>query len=443
VDTPAPGSVDDATRPDSHFHVLDPSLTPQPPVGANLGQALLHLLSQMLESQYPAHPRFGTEVKLGVLRKVQAEVERAAQTEDGRVLIDKALRPLMQQIAVPLRLGNMGEDHFALTREWYDHCSRQVQGPITVAKLRAAMDQPKPMGLPVQAQNLVILLYADQANRSFHLHGGPYPPKLEDMPDDLELREQALPSAADWEQAIHRASKVFGLAVSPLRNAGNVSTLADKLGALARAELETCQVLTDRLAALCSDWGISQDDSARLRSAVAVLTLLGGLVAESDPKRRVEYLATASLPEPLDALGTSRCKAPDVRSGIEATKWELFAAVAGIGDERKSAADDLVARLAEALRHDEFALALKPRLAVLEGKAIALLAPGKQVPKTGLGAGKVQPEDGAAVIDSGDDRGLSGAGAKDVVAALLERLSSEPDLKLDLAWTLYKDGPGA
>jgi len=378
VDTPAPGSVDDATRPDSHFHVLDPSLTPQPPVGANLGQALLHLLSQMLESQYPAHPRFGTEVKLGVLRKVQAEVERAAQTEDGRVLIDKALRPLMQQIAVPLRLGNMGEDHFALTREWYDHCSRQVQGPITVAKLRAAMDQPKPMGLPVQAQNLVILLYADQANRSFHLHGGPYPPKLEDMPDDLELREQALPSAADWEQAIHRASKVFGLAVSPLRNAGNVSTLADKLGALARAELETCQVLTDRLAALCSDWGISQDDSARLRSAVAVLTLLGGLVAESDPKRRVELLATASLPEPLDALGTSRCKAPDVRSGIEATKWELFAAVAGIGDERKSAADDLVARLAEALRHDEFALALKPRLAVLEGKAIALLAPGKR-----------------------------------------------------------------
>jgi hypothetical protein len=443
VDTPAPGSVDDATRPDSHFHVLDPSLTPQPPVGANLGQALLHLLSQMLESQYPAHPRFGTEVKLGVLRKVQAEVERAAQTEDGRVLIDKALRPLMQQIAVPLRLGNMGEDHFALTREWYDHCSRQVQGPITVAKLRAAMDQPKPMGLPVQAQNLVILLYADQANRSFHLHGGPYPPKLEDMPDDLELREQALPSAADWEQAIHRASKVFGLAVSPLRNAGNVSTLADKLGALARAELETCQVLADRLAALCSDWGISQDDSARLRSAVAVLTLLGGLVAESDPKRRVEYLATASLPEPLDALGTSRCKAPDVRSGIEATKWELFAAVAGIGDERKSAADDLVARLAEALRHDEFALALKPRLAVLEGKAIALLAPGKQVPKTGPGAGKVQPEDGAAVIGSGDDRGLSGAGAKDVVAALLERLSSEPDLKLDLAWTLYKDGPGA
>jgi len=78
------------------------------------------------------------------------------------------------------------------------------------------------------------------------------------------------------------------------------------------------------------------------------------------------------------AEGASRCKAPDVRSGIEATKWELFAAVAGIGDERKSAADDLVARLAEALRHDEFALALKPRLAVLEGKAIALLAPGKR-----------------------------------------------------------------
>ena len=65
VDTPAPGSVDEANRPDAHFHSLDPSFTPQPPVGASLAQALGHLLSQVLESQYPAHPRFGTEIRLG------------------------------------------------------------------------------------------------------------------------------------------------------------------------------------------------------------------------------------------------------------------------------------------------------------------------------------------------------------------------------------------
>ena len=254
--------MDESCSPDTHFHSLDPSFTPQPPVGANLEKALEHLLSQMLESQYPAHPRFGTEIKLSVLRKVLAEVERAAQVPDGRIAVDKPLRPVMLQIAVPLKLGDMGETHFALGRDWYSHFGRQVEGQITVAKLRAAIDEPSPMGLPAHAQNLVILVYADQANRSFFLHGGPYQPKLEDLPDELELREQALPSQEDWDEAITRAGKIFGISVSPLRNASNLSDLATKLkdaagggGALPDRQRQVGRALSglaDRYSVLCA-----------------------------------------------------------------------------------------------------------------------------------------------------------------------------------------------
>ena len=441
VDSPVPGSVDEACSPDTHYHSLDPSFTPQAPVGANLQQALHHLLSQMLESQFPAHPRFGVEeIKIGLLRKVQAEVERAAQAPDGRIAVDRALRHLMSQIAVPLKLGEMGETHFALGRHWYSHFGKQVQGQITVARLRAALDDPTPMGLPSHAQNLVILVYADQANRSFYLHGGPYQPKLEDLPDELELREQALPSQTDWDLAIQRAGKVFGITVSPLRNATNVSDLAAKLKEAAGKAVEGCQVVKDRLDGLCGDWGLDAVACPRCRTADAVLTLVRELGADEDPKRRVELLAQAGVQTSLDAMGTSFTKATVVRTAIDGTKWALFEGVAALVDERKPAADGIVTQLKEALTHDEYAIALQSRLAKLEGDAIRLLTP-KPAPtsKPGQQPGQTTPTQGRKIVKSDSKVGLSATDGAALLAGLQTSLAADPALKVDLTWTLYKE----
>ena len=447
VDTPAEGSVDPSCTPDAHFHSLDPSFTPQPPVGADLGQALAHLLSQMLESQYAAHPVFGAEVKLGVLRKVQAEVERAAQAPDGRVAIDPALRPHMRQIAVPLRLGAMGETHFAISRDWYSHFAKQVQGTVTVAKLRAAFDEPSPMGLQAQAQNLVILLYADQANRSFYLHGGPYRPRLEDMPDELELREQALPSQADWEAAILRAGKVFGIAASPLHNASNLSALGAELQAVAGKALEPCQWVRDTLEGLCADWSLDASSSARFQTANAVFVLLQGLLAVEDAKARVEVLAHAVIATSLEAMGTSFSKAGSVRGALADTKWTLMEAIAALADEREAAAQGIIGQLREALSHDEYAIALQPRLAKLEGDAIRLLTPKTSPGSTGTsgttgttGSGGTSRE--RAVIQTSEQTGLAEAQARELLTGILSQLAEHPGLKLDLHWTLYKEGAG-
>ena len=134
VDNPLPGSVDESHSPAAHFQSLDPSLTPQPPVGANLLQAFEHLLAQMLEVQYPNHPAFGTELKTNALRKIQEEVARAAQDPDGRIGVEKPLRPLMNQIAVPLKLGEMGETHFVLGRHWYTHWHRGFRLPSATSR---------------------------------------------------------------------------------------------------------------------------------------------------------------------------------------------------------------------------------------------------------------------------------------------------------------------
>ena len=105
-----PGSLDTTHELELHerFVSLWPGFEPQPPVAANLGGAMEHLLSQALEHEFPAAPYFEAEIKTSHLKKVYEQVRAATQTDDGRVAIDKPLRPLLRQIANPLHLGEMG-----------------------------------------------------------------------------------------------------------------------------------------------------------------------------------------------------------------------------------------------------------------------------------------------------------------------------------------------
>ena len=64
------------------------------------------LLDQLYSHQYPAHPKFDTEVKIAALKKVWPEIEQSVEAADGRVLVqDKAIRQLIRSIANPVKLG--------------------------------------------------------------------------------------------------------------------------------------------------------------------------------------------------------------------------------------------------------------------------------------------------------------------------------------------------
>ena len=116
------------------------------PVAVNLKEALDHLLSQALAWQYPRHPDFERDVKRGELKKVVDLVRDASRDPNGRVYVeDKKVRPIMRQIAYPLGLGTMGEDHFVRSYEWRDHFNRKIAETDTknpsVRDLRAWMEE--------------------------------------------------------------------------------------------------------------------------------------------------------------------------------------------------------------------------------------------------------------------------------------------------------------
>src|SRR5690606_18916723 len=98
-----------------------------------------------------------------------------------------------------------------------------------------------------EIEHLLILVYADQTNRSFVRYGGNYSPALDDLPNDLELIEQQLPDIKDWETAVHRVSEVFGHAISRLLNASNLATLASRVKQSVAEFKSDCDSLPDRL----------------------------------------------------------------------------------------------------------------------------------------------------------------------------------------------------
>ena len=443
----APGSVDESHAPADCFRSLDPAFDPRPPARANLRDAFQNLLESMCASQYPAHPDFGTAVKPAVLRRVYEQASRALQEPEGRAAIDKPLRPLMTQVAVPLQLGQMGETHFVPGRHWFNRFDR-LDRPLTVAKLGEAMDSPRRMGLPAAARNLVILLYADQANLAFRRHGVPCTPTLDDLSDDLELCEEELPTAAAWDAARKCAAEVFGITAAPFRNASNASALAARLDEAA-AEAGACDALVDELASLGAKYEIEEDAARRLRTARAARSLVRAFDG-ADTGTRIERLAREEAAgTSLKAMGVSFGQAADVVDALQRTKWPLFDSITDPADPRSEDATRLRRELSEALAADEYAVGLAARLSDLEEQAVELLAapafrPEPVDPGTGPGPGPYPPppppprvrED--PVIEEGSYPGLNREGLRKAAKKLEERLAKEPAGRLEIIWRLRR-----
>ena len=271
-----------------HFASLLPGFTPQPPVAADLAGAMQHLLSQALEHEFPAAPHFETEVKSGVLKKVYELILPATETPDGRVLIESTQRPLLRKIANPLLLGDMGPDatYFVLGQHWKTHFARKATetgSPMDVRHLRDWINDPRPMGLPPEAQNLVILLFAAQTNRTFYRHGGPDDQvTLQRLPDDCELRTVNLPAADVWDAAVKRAGSIFGVAGQRLLSAGNVSTLSADVKKIADQARRSCDTYRQKLHERIACMGLAPEGADRMKTALATQKLVG-LVSAAEP----------------------------------------------------------------------------------------------------------------------------------------------------------------
>jgi hypothetical protein len=283
------------------------------------------------------------------------------------------------------------------------------------------------MGLPREVQNLVILVFADQTNRSFFLHGGPVPGSLQSLPDEVELREQRLPDRADWDAAVNRASALLGVTASPLLSAANVVKLVEDVKGQVVAIRLGCERLCHALRDAMPWFGISAESAPRMRTATAGLAFVEG-VASSRPEDVVRVVARARVETSEAAMGSSLKRATELCKRLETTRWELLEAVAKLTDARAAAATAIRERVADALSKDEYAVALGPELDRAESEAVRLLTQTPPPP----------PPPGRRVVEKRERRALSAAEGAPVFRHLEEVLGREAALRLDLEWEIYK-----
>jgi len=451
LDAVAQGSIDTThdLELNEHYKSLLPGFTAQPPVAANLAGAMQHLLSQALEHEFPAAPHFEAEVKSNNLKKVYEEIAPATQVADGRLAIDKTRRPLVRQIAGPLMLGEMGVDatHFVLGQHWKNHFGRKTAetgSGMSVGQLRKWMDDPSAMGLPKDAQNLVILIFAAQTSHTLYLHGAAYDATLSTLNDACELRKDKLPEPPDWEAALERAGSIFGLTGLKLLSAGNVSTLSIDCKKKANESRRACQSYAQGLKQRMTEIGMTPDSTDRLKTANASQILVDKL-SVADAGAIVKSLATATIETSEQAMGECIGKAAELEGNLDTAGWQTFELIRKLPEEHRATSQSILTELQQTLASDEHVTELAPALKSAQAQAMRLLEKLVEVSPTPPNAPpKVEPPEKKEKRIVGQDakQDLSLPEAKDVLADLDSQTKPGQSVRVNVSWVIEEGGEG-
>jgi len=450
---------------------LEPSFTPQLPVGATLRQAFHNLVDQMLRTQFPAHPDLdvagtGVAVRPRDLIVVLEEVRRAAQVPDGRIEVESSKRAVLRRIANPLRLGEMHEVPFVLGRHWEQHFLRKaseegVTEHIPVARLRAWTDDPQVMGLPREVQNLLVAVFAAQTDRTFYRHGAVAGDVALDVTDDLELRQPVLPTEEQWRLARERAQPVFGVPVAALRSAANAAQVARATRTEAARHRDAAAQLVATLTQHADDLGSEGVRAGRLRTAEAALVLVDALRSDDD-LTVISALAAAELPVAEPVIGRSLSSAQAVAAAVATTNWTLLRGLSRLTDTRRPQAEVVLADLHRAAAYDEHAEPLAPELERAVRRASELLTVAPATPTTTTIAHQPDPTpaagpdhqptaptaattaatpgaDGAG--GAGGTRRVRGSAAESARSELDAFLADHADDLVEVAWRVVQPGP--
>ena len=344
---------------------LQPGFTPQPPVGATLGQAMTNVIYQMFDHQYPEHPRFDptdAEVTARMLAVAAEHVVLAAE-RGGRVdPVDPAKRAALRRVVNPLRCGAAFENHYvcdASTFVWGNEFARLAArdglgGQVPVTAIRGWL---APYGLTTAVANLLIFSWAVLEDKEFALHGTvARVERLDNIRDEYVLRDPVLPEAGVWEVAHARAASVFGESVSGALKAANVHRLAVGVRERAKALSRDVEELVGQLRAHEEVLGLggagagggvggggvagatagggagaaAGGTAPRLQDALLardLVTALAGRDDEANDLDLVAVLAQAALPAESEAVVRSMSTARAVASELKGASWAVIEAV--------------------------------------------------------------------------------------------------------------------
>ena len=457
----SPNSLDPSRTLELHerFISLGLGLELKPPVAANLKAAMEHLLDQALSHEFPGAPSFEADVnRINNLEKVYQVVGEAARAPDGRALIDKMLRSLVRQVANPLMLGEMGQDatHFILGQHWKNHFIRksaEAGGTVSVKQLRDWIDLPKPMGLPKEVQNLVILTYAEQTSRTFYRQTIPVDVTLKDLPNECELRDQKLPDEIHWQRAVQLTDRIFKLNLSSLLKPSNVTDLETKVKDKATEALSACQQYAQSLRDRLSQLNLTMDCD-RLQTAVATLTLTEQ-IATTKSEDIVSILATAEIATTESAMADCLAKAATLHIALESESWDIFESIRTLSDERQVKAAAIHQSVQTALSSDEHVLPLSAELKAARSKAVRLLTqPSSQPSKPPTTpdptpSGPILPAKSLVIsppaitqtsVLNGSQENLDLAAAQALLSKLQQKLEKGNDIRFNISWSIEPKG---
>lgn len=432
-------------EPVEHFQSLDPALSLKPPVATDLKGALYKLLDQALASQFPAHPLFADDAKFGraALTRVFESFEKATQESQGRLEIPKEQRKELTLIANPLKIATMYETHLVVNDHWKDHFLKEEAanpGTTTVAKVRGWIDQPVPMGLPKELQNLIILAFGTQTSRTFRRYNGPYPAAgVDNLPDELELYEQPLPHRSEWETATLRLQKLFGEMFSPLVTASNVS----RFGANVKEQVKAYRFDCDRLLLTLKQYRdalFPATESERLRTAQEAVKLLDVLSTASEPADAVKALASFRSPSTDEAIARSIKSAPAVLEAATDNRLQILKPLRVISDQRRDSAETTLEQLRLTYDRDEYVDAIGPVLKASVDRATTILAQSVQPhsPDPGPAPTPGQDSSGARILRSGTKVFTKAEGIKEIERELTEVQKASPGARLRVTWEIYE-----
>ncbi|RKN15240.1 phage resistance protein [Micromonospora musae] len=446
---------------DDHLQSLTRALEPKLPMGAAFNDALRSLGDQMLTQQYPAHPDFdpdrkGEPVRPADVKVVLEYVRRAVESPEGRVEVDRAHRQTMRRIANPLQLGTMHEAAFVIDGQWTQHFHRKaaaegITGELRVADLLRWIDDPSPRGLESIVAQLVVAIFAEQADRAFYLHGSEIVPAPEPGKISLDhtLREERLPSEDDWEAARTRAAAIFGFQPINLRRGRLVAMFGRDLATQAARHRQATAELVHRLEGHATWLGLDAS-SGRLATARAAAELVEALASGGAAVDIVERLARAQLDGPPDRTGKSISSAAQVSMALAAAPWDTFEIVAGLPEPHRVRAEAILGELRRVAQADELTAPLAPALRRAQGDATALLrvvtgGSGGSGGSAGGGQGGNGSTSGGAGGGSGP-RVTTSAGSRQVGARAIDEAvrdlqkfaADHPDVTLEVSWRIVR-----
>jgi hypothetical protein len=196
---------------------------------------------------------------------------------------------------------------------------------------------------------------------------------LDTLRDEMELRSQPLPTAAQWKEACSRAQGIFGLTPGSICNASNVARLTADLKAKALEFQSGAQTLVAELEQRLQQRGIAASSSERLATACAGRDLLEAIRSATETQVIAALAAAPWTQLPL-VLGTSIRQAVVSSTALQRTKWNIIDSAARLTDYRQAAGAAISSRIQDVLTRNEQYVALPGTLARIEDDAATLLA---------------------------------------------------------------------